>query len=487
MESIKSQRVSLSALLRKQNFRLASMILFIGLVLGKLVGLIRLRLILHWVGVTPYLDLFFAASAFSDIWINLLVTGILSMVLIPYLQQIKLSGKRLAKHAMEIGLVLTTITVFVGVFLTLVVIFSRGYAVVVLQRIGVSLGRLSVDIQQYLPVFAKVLFASFLSAAMWVFSGVLNFFLQGKKHFVTGAFSVFVYNAAFVVTFIGIKGWVKDPIDHLLFAVLMGAFAVVVTTFLGFVAIEKVSLLDILELTRLGNVVNTLWSATRFIKRTGTRLHEFVYIQLGYLITTLAMALMGAGVLSTFKYAETLRLIAMQVAVYPLLQASFPDIAAAFAAKKVDSDDRESNKDTKGLFNRIIKVAIVILLINAVYVLGTVIVGRLAIRVLFDGGLTDFVLDGIYKFMFSGAVLLLAQSVWAYLKRIMYAADLSSQLPKIEAVMVAVRLGVFILLLKVGITGLRGGMLYIVGISLIYLVLGIYAGVKVSKRAFRIE
>lgn len=300
-----------------------------GILLSRLVGLVRQRVVAHYLGTSGAADALTAALRVGNITQNLLGEGALSASFIPVYARLRVSDPVAAKRFARAAL---------GALLPLVAMLSLA---------GVLAA----------PLLARVVAAGFDAERLATTSSLLRILFPMTGLLVIGAWALGVLNAhrSFFVPYAAPVVWSLSQIA----AVLLAAFSwstgrdelatAVAWGALGG-AVLQLGVMAPGVRRALGSVLPVFDLRLAPLREAASKLPAAVMgrgvIQLSGLVDTLLVSLLGSGAVATFGYAQTIYLLPMSVLGTGEAAAALPALAEASAASTADETRRRALLET---------------------------------------------------------------------------------------------------------------------------------------------
>ncbi|MBI4704376.1 MAG: murein biosynthesis integral membrane protein MurJ [Deltaproteobacteria bacterium] len=294
-----------------------------GIVLSRLVGLVRQRVSAHYFGTSAFADVIAAAFRIGNVVQNLLGEGTLSASFIPVYAKLRAAGRddeaaRFAQSAL--GLLIAAVLVLSGLGVAL------APWVTLLVAPGFEPDKLAVTARLVRIVFPMT---GLLVLCAWAL-GVLN---AHRRFFLPYAAPV-IWSAAQIAALLVAGSWLGQQGEPLAQALSWGALA-------G----AGVELALLMERARplVGAIRPRLTLADEWLREAIRRLPGALLgrgvIQLSGLIDTLLVSFLGTGANATFAYAQMLYLLPMSLLGTGEAAASLPEMAGYSA----DADTERRN------------------------------------------------------------------------------------------------------------------------------------------------
>ncbi|WKZ30568.1 MAG: lipid II flippase MurJ [Candidatus Dojkabacteria bacterium] len=350
----------------------ASLLLMILMLIGKAAGFFKLHLIARFFGISTELDVFWAAFALPDFIFSLLVVGTVNAALIPVFIKIlkKEEKKVLSQTLTSVLLILVALLILFGtVFYFLIpfvahALFS-GQEIWGVIRLDPVLSEASTEeyIQLYITLSRMMLASPFILSV----SSILGAYLQSHKRFLYASLAPVAYNVG-ILAAIGFFTF---------FAPQFGIYSLGYAVIFGSLCHLLIQLPGIFALYTPTPIRLTLSKHVREIfKLSIPRVLGLTVEQFAVLFNTFLSFTLGAGALSAFSFANSLRALPVDLLSGSFLQAMFPHLNEA--AQK--DDDKE---ELKVLYFR----ALMLILIVGILLMVLVLILRMPIvRIIFGAG-----------------------------------------------------------------------------------------------------
>lgn len=334
-------------------------IIAILLILTKIVGLFKVRMMAGLFGADRALDIFFAASIVPDAIFQTLIAGSVTAAVIPVFADVlhKKGAGKLVKLFSLSTLILALLFVVISV---LAYIFTPQISEIMAAR-GL-LGDLTINTSDIskgeLNILIELTRIMLISPILLGVSAMLTSFLQvHKKFFITTA-SPFLYNVGMVVGAYVFVVWFDMGIYGLAWASVLGAllhFVIQIPLMLTFVR-KYLNIDSFGEINgRLAYYMSEVW---RMVKLATPRVVGMIGEQLAVIYNTIVSFSLSAGALSAFSFAKGLYLLPTQIFAGAISQVALPEFAEHFA--------KGNHAGLQKSFNDALKLTLYIMLPSAV-------------------------------------------------------------------------------------------------------------------------
>ncbi len=473
--SFKKQLITTFKNLKKRKVAWASLILAFGLLIGKLAGLIKLRMFAHYFGIGPALDVFFAATTIADVWAQILITGVIYMVLVPFFSKLAKKRKDLLEGVVAVNTLFVLITLIIWGLGVLLVTLGTQVLIESLSHFNVSVALTSADLKTYQGWFISVFRLSFIPVIFLVTTNVWAMFLHSLRKFTVPSLITLIFNVGTVVAlFVFHRYHISEGPIMIINSVIFGAFITAVLIVIYSVKQYKASSSVFLKGIKLAFSRDFFEDIIDLFRASIVRFTEFLTSQLGYMFSVFWLVNLGSGILSGYKYAETLRLLFLQIFVLSAAQALFPYIS-----------DLAVKNEGKQVFEKTIKLLKITLLLALSVGIFYMLFADLIVSLLFDGNLSLKAKTYISTILVFSVLLMVAQATIIPLKRVVYAYNKGKYAlySEIIAMVFRVFLGVALTILILSRTGLNhvAAGYYMLAVGVGYSVASVFLLYKVLK------
>ncbi len=287
----------------------ASFLVAAGILLSRVAGLVRTRVVAMYFGTSIYADVFAAGIKMPNMLQNLLGEGVLSASFIPVYSEL-LHQKRHEEAGRVAGAIFALLLAVAGLFALLGVLLAP--AIVTLFMPGLEGERRELTVAVSRIVFPM---ASVLVLSAWAL-GILN----SHRSFFLPYFAPVMWNAAMIATLVAF-GSRMEP-SRLVIALAWGALAGGVLQFV--VQLPKV--LRLQRELRLGWVGNVA-GAREAVRNAGPAIVGRGVVQIsGYLDLFLA-SFLAAGALATLQFAQLFYMLPISLFGMAVAAAELPELA----------------------------------------------------------------------------------------------------------------------------------------------------------------
>jgi len=390
------------------------------LLLTKVVGFLKLRMISGYFGASRELDLFWAASLVPDTIFNILIAGSINAAVIPVFAEVKhLKGERklvklFAMTAFFVSMTLLLITSVAFVYAESTAgLLTDGFTVTFFGHswiIKPMLEGLTSDNLSMLVQLSRILL---LSPLVLSISALISSFLQVHKQFFITTIAPFVYNISFVTVIMAYaKITNKIPTAYTLAWAIVLASTMHLLTQLPLLFNFVRKSLNILSISDInGKTLYYYKEVKRMMLLAVPRVLGILGEYINLVINTIRGLGLAEGALSANKYAISLYALPGQIFASAIAQVTLPNLSEHFAKGNI--------KQFKKSFNRALRWTMFLMLPSAMVLL----VLRLPIvRIVYGTGEFDWwdtVVTSWALALLSGAVI--GQAVIALVMRAFFA------------------------------------------------------------------
>lgn len=325
------------------------------LLVTKVLGFIKIRIIAQLFGVSRELDLFWAAFAVPDTIFNVLVAGAINAAIIPvFTDVLHVNGKTPLKDLFK-KLAFIYISFFVVASILMFIFAPQiGQSLIKSEGLHALLGTSSTITQEDVSLFVKLMRIMLLSPLFLGLSSFVTAFLQTNKKFFVAALSPLFYNIAMIVAALVMVKWFDMNVYGISWAVVLGSAAHLFVQIPEFIKEYGSSVKGIFGRAKI--FVKSLWSRDilRVFKLALPRVAGLFGEQVNVIINTIISFTLSAGALSAYKFAFSLHLFPVQVFGGAISQVALPNMSEYYAKK--------DNVRFKETFNKAIQQSLFLIL-----------------------------------------------------------------------------------------------------------------------------
>lgn len=293
-----------------------------GILLSRVVGLVRQRLTAHSLGSGPVADALAAAFRIPNLLQNLFGEGSLSASFIPVYAKLLAEGRR-----EDAGRVAGTILALLALLVAVLVLVGIAFAPQLVWLLAPGLGS---DTQLLAAGLIRIILPGLglLVLSAWCL-GVLN----AHRQFFLSYASPVLWNAAIIGALLWRGGLVGAESAELAVAV---AFGSVVGSALQFAA-QVPSVLRLNRSLRVG-AGNARAEVTTVVRNFGPAVATRGVVQLSGYADTLIASLLGAGALATLSYAQAISMLPVSLFGMSIAASELPAMSGATGSREEVAD-----------------------------------------------------------------------------------------------------------------------------------------------------
>jgi len=343
------------------------------LVVSKILGFLKLRLIAQLFGATRELDLFWAAFAIPDTLFNIIIAGSINAAIIPVFSKVlaKKGDAHLAKLFYRLNIVFILCIVFLS---ALAFIFAHqiGYLLVG-KGVGIGILETAEDI-----TLADVNFLTWLIRIMLLspiflgISSLISGYLQVYKKFFVTVMAPLIYNIVVIFVALFLVKYGHMGVEGIAWATVVASAFHLLTQIPAFLKLFK-------QQTLFSNIKGDLSEVWEVVRLAVPRIIGVLGEQVNVFINTLISFTLSGGALSAYKFAFSLHLFPVQIIGGAMSIVTLPNLAEAFSNGK------------KKLFREIYNSSVQRALFLILPIMGIILVLRLPIvRLVYGVGEFDW-------------------------------------------------------------------------------------------------
>lgn len=320
------------------------------LLVTKLLGFLKLRIIAQLFGATHELDIFWAAFTIPDTLFMIIVAGSLNAAIIPLLSSVfhKEGEEKLNKFFINLMIVISTIIVFIA--LILLIFAPQLTNFLIRSDVSQSILNFSNRItQEDFKLFVDLTRIMMLSPVLLGISTIITGYLQTRREFFVTSLAPLMYNLAMVFgPFIFVVGF-KMGVTGVAVCAVLGSllhFVVQIPTLKKYLT-QKV----VLTWASIKRAVNDL-AIWKGLKLAVPKMISTIGEQVNIVINTLISFSLVAGALSAYKFALSLYLFPVNIVGGAFAQSVLPELSAK----------SEQPKEFKEVLNKTVQQALFLVL-----------------------------------------------------------------------------------------------------------------------------
>ena len=314
------------------------------LLITKVFGFLKFRLIASYFGASHELDIFWAAFLLPDLIFGIIIAGSVNAAMIPIFTDFKVN---LGKEKFLNFFVVTTIVV--AIFSAILTILGFVFADVIAQsfieqnfwsnvfNVGSTF---TLQDQELLADLTRIMLISPLLLSI---SAILTAFLQVHRRFFVTAAAPLAYNLGIIAGITLFSGVMSYSIYGLAWAIVIGSmlhFLIQIPVVYEFVTIN----LKIKHISDFRDNINLyLTGVWRILVLAAPRMLAAFVEQVNLIINTMISFTLTSGALSAYRYATSLYLFPIHIVAGAFAQVTLPKLAESY-----------SKGDTEGFKNEYI-------------------------------------------------------------------------------------------------------------------------------------
>ena len=339
------------------------------LVLSKVLGFLKLRLIAQLFGATRELDLFWAAFTIPDTLFNIIIAGSINAAIIPVFSKVlnKKGDVDLVKLFYRLNILFLVSIIFLSF---LAFLFANQIAsLLVGQNIAIGLLQTAEDITvRDINFLAWLIRIMLLSPIFLGLSNLLSGYLQVYKRFFVTAVAPLVYNIVVIFVALVLVRNLDMGVEGIAWATVFGSVFHFLSQTPAFVRVykEKTLLTKNLYREMKGNLLGVkedLKEVCNVLRLAIPRIIGVVGEQINVFINTFISFTLSGGALSAYRFAFSLHLFPVQIIGGAMSLVALPNLAEAFANGKMKIFREIYNKSVqKALFLILPMVGIILVL-----------------------------------------------------------------------------------------------------------------------------
>ncbi|MDD3474508.1 MAG: lipid II flippase MurJ [Candidatus Dojkabacteria bacterium] len=295
------------------------------LLITKILGFIKLRIIAQLFGATHDLDIFWAAFTIPDMIFLVIVGGSINAAIIPIFSDILYDKgkKRLDELFSKITFVFSSVLIILTILLF---IFTPQLAqwLICSNKAEVLLGASSNLVAGDVSRFTNIMRIGLISPFILGLSSFITAYLQVRKQFFVTSLAPIFHNLGIIVFSIVFVGFFDRGIYGLAWASVIGSFfhlGVQIPLFLKYYKENDLPpLFSIKEIFKDSAVVKAIKLAT-------PRILSILGEQFNVIVNTVISFTLTPGTLSAYKFAYSLHMVPINIIGSAVAQVSLPDLA----------------------------------------------------------------------------------------------------------------------------------------------------------------
>lgn len=344
------------------------------LVITKVLGFLKIRLIAQLFGATRELDLFWAAFAIPDTLFNILIAGSINAAVIPVFSDLlnKKGDTGLLKLFAKLNFLVSLLIIAISI---VAFIFANDIGMLLVGKgWGVEFLQTSADITvNDISLLTTLIRIMLLSPIFLGISSLLSAYLQVYKQFFITSLAPLAYNLVMIIASLILVKYNDWGVQGIAWATVLGSAAHLASQIpallkhLKFKSFEEALGFEMIVLKSKQEMKEIL----RIIRLAGPRVIGLVGEQINAFINTVISFTLSAGALSAYKFAYSLHLFPVQIVGGAISLVALPHLS--------DSYSKGDTKDFVKIYNDALQKAMFLILpiLSVIFVLRLPIV-RLA-------------------------------------------------------------------------------------------------------------
>lgn len=330
----------------------------------KVLGFVKIRIIAQLFGATRELDIFWAAFTIPDTIFNVLVAGAINAAIIPvFTNYLHTDAVKLKEIFKRLTVVYSSFFIVLSIVLF---IFSRdiGEWLISSNQLHQYLGT-SGDISlENIQLFSNIMRIMLLSPILLGVSSLVGAYLQSHKRFFTATLAPLLYNLGMILGALVLVKVFNIGIYGIAWAVVLASLLHLLIQLPEFLHIYK-SVPEKLS-TKIYNLITNLWSKeiVQVFKLALPRIIGLLGEQVNVVVNTVISFTLSAGALSAYKFALSLHLFPVQIFAGAISQIVLPKLSEQFAVGKKKAFMRTFNGALRQTLFIILPIAAVILVLR---------------------------------------------------------------------------------------------------------------------------
>jgi putative peptidoglycan lipid II flippase len=335
-------------------------VIMVILVLAKVLGFLKLRLIAQLFGATRELDMFWAAFTVPDMLINILILGSINAAIIPVFS--KVLNNKGEDYLCRLFYRLNTLT-FLLIFLISCIAFIYAESLsnlLVGRHFNLGILQTAEDITGGdISLLTNLTRIILLSPMFLGLSALLSGYLQVYKRFFITALAPLVYNVAIIAFALVLVQNRQLGVHGMAWATVLGSLFHLVTQIPVFIKLSKEQGIW----KKLSGVRQDFTEVVNIVKLAIPRVIGAVGEQINALVSVFISLTLSGGALSTYRFAFSLHLFPVQIVGGAVSLVALPNLAEAFSKGKMRIFREIYNKAIqRSLFMILPMIAIIIVL-----------------------------------------------------------------------------------------------------------------------------
>lgn len=335
------------------------------LVITKILGFLKIRIIAQLFGVSRELDIFWAAFAIPDTLFNVLVAGAINAAIIPMFSAVMHKDGDRPLNDLYKRLNFLYIIFFLILGVTVYIFAPQIGEFLTRSRSLHSFLGTSSDIQvSDINLFTNLTRIMLLSPLFLGLSSMVTAFLQVKKKFFVTSLAPLFYNIAMIVVSLGLVKWSGMGVEGIAWSVVAGSGLHLLIQVPSFIKSYKrmnskfsASMKGFMEAVMNPKVLGVF-------KLALPRVIGLLGEQINVIINTVISFTLSAGALSAYKFAFSLHLFPVQIFGGAISQIALPNLSEQHAKGDKEGFENTFNKSIHQTLYLILPIVAVLLILR---------------------------------------------------------------------------------------------------------------------------
>lgn len=335
------------------------------LVLTKVLGFLKIRIIAQFFGVSRELDIFWAAFAIPDTLFNVLVAGMINAAIIPVFSSVlhKDGDNGLKNLFKRLNFLFVLFFVVISA-LAFALAPAIGDFLTRSEGLHSFFGSQSTVAPAEVTLFASLMRIMLLSPLLLGVSSLVTAYLQVRKRFFVTSLAPLLYNFGMILVSLVLVLWFDMGVDAIAWSVVAGSalhLLVQIPTFLTYYKASKDGVKN--SLKRLfATIFNK--EVIEVFKLALPRILGLLGEQVNVVVNTIISFTLSAGALSAYKFAFSLHLFPVQIFGGAISQIALPNLAEQFARGDIKEFEKTFNMALRRTLYLILPVVAVLLVLR---------------------------------------------------------------------------------------------------------------------------
>ncbi len=336
-------------------------VIMVILIVSKVLGFLKLRLIAQLFGATRELDLFWAAFAIPETLFNIIIVGSVNAAVIPVFSKVlnKKGDAHLSRLFARLNILFFVFTIF---FSLLAFVFANQIGTLLVGKgLGIGLLQTAEDITRsdidFLAWLIRIMLLSPISLAI---SSLFSAYLQVYKRFFVTALAPLVYNIAVIIAIFFFINNLGMGVEGIAWATVIASVFHLLSQIFAFTKLFKKKAFVKEKITEKAEDIKEVFNV---VKLAIPRIVGVLGEQANVFINTVISFTLSGGALSAYKFAFSLHLFPVQIVGGAISLVALPNLSEAFAQGKMKIFREIYNQSLqKSFFLMLPMVAIILVL-----------------------------------------------------------------------------------------------------------------------------